>query len=323
MNQPHSISISLPHLGQVDNKEDPEQNQYDEEEKDTVKIAPVIVTSDDGLESPFQLLNTLASKRPLSASSLHLSKFLTGYQRFKKNYFTENRNLYETLQNGQAPKTILIGCFDPAIITDCDPGDIFVVRNVANLVAPYKLGNITEKGHHGTASALEYAVKVLKVESIVILGHSKCGGIDALMRDTAKNFEFLGPWVEIGQKAKEKTLKYYSDKPIDMQVRACEKASILQSLENLLTYPWIVEKLKQGTISINGWYFDFETGSLSAYDPDTCHFELLDAERAEERLRQLSTRKSEIDNYQTEPYDEIEQKLKLLSTNAKPSNLEV
>ncbi|KAJ3315905.1 hypothetical protein HDV04_000112 [Boothiomyces sp. JEL0838] len=241
------------------------------------------------------------------------------------NYFTENRTLYETLQNGQAPKTILIGCcdsrVDPAIITDCDPGDIFVVRNVANLVAPYKPGNFTEKGHHGTASALEYAVKVLKVESIVILGHSKCGGIDALMRDTAHNFEFLGPWVDIGQKAKEKTLKYYSGKPLEIQIRACEKASILQSLENLLSYPWIVDRLRQGIISINGWYFDFETGRLSAYDPDTCQFELLDTEKAEERLRQLSTRKSEVENFQSEPEDEVESKLKLLSSISKPSTL--
>ncbi|KAJ3325197.1 hypothetical protein HDV06_004987 [Boothiomyces sp. JEL0866] len=299
MNQPHSISISLPQLSQIDIQVDTEKDQFAEEEKDTVKIAPIIVTHEDETESPFQLLNSLASKRPSSASSLHLSKFLTGYQRFHKNYFTENRTLYETLQNGQAPKTILIGCcdsrVDPAIITDCDPGDIFVVRNVANLVAPYKPGNFTDKGHHGTASALEYAVKVLKVESIVILGHSKCGGIDALMRDTARNYEFLGPWVEIGQKAKEKTLNY----------------------------PWIVDRLKQGIISINGWYFDFETGRLSAYDPDTCHFELLDTEKAEERLRQLSTRKSEVENFQPEPEDEIEERLKLLSTKSKAPSLGV
>lgn len=95
----------------------------------------------------------------------------------------------------------------------------------------------------------------------------------------------------------------------------------MQSLENLLSYPWIVDRLRQGIISINGWYFDFETGRLSAYDPDTCQFELLDTEKAEERLRQLSTRKSEVENFQIEPEDEVGSKLKLLSSNSRPSTL--
>ncbi|KAJ3346706.1 hypothetical protein HDU91_006968 [Kappamyces sp. JEL0680] len=223
------------------------------------------------------------SRKSCVLTPVSINKFLKGFQRFHHNYFSENRTLYDTLQNGQAPKTVLIGCcdsrVDPAIITDCDPGDIFVVRNVANLVAPYS----QDAGHHGTASALEYAVKVLKVENIVVLGHSKCGGIAALLSQQTGDLEFVGPWMSIASKAREKTLKYYGDKPLPAQQKACgkrlgltaEHASIMQSLENLVSYPFIHSRLKDGTLTLNGWYFDFESGDLMAYNPNSSVFEAI------------------------------------------------
>ncbi|KAJ3000323.1 hypothetical protein HDV02_006130 [Globomyces sp. JEL0801] len=151
------------------------------------------------------------------------TKFANGHLRFKNKYFSENKELFESLKNSQAPKSILIGCsdsrVDPAIITDCDPGDFFVVRNVANLVAPYEL----DAGYHGTASALEYAVRALNVENIVVMGHSKCGGIAGLMSGATGDFDFVGPWVSIAQRAKDKTLKAFADQPVEVQNRACGK----------------------------------------------------------------------------------------------------
>ena len=107
---------------------------------------------------------------------------------------------------------------DPAIITDCDPGDIFIVRNVANLVPPYK----PDEHHHGTSAALEYAVKVLAVQNIIVLGHSNCGGIKAMMEGVGiDQFEFISSWMSIAQRAKEKTIQYYSHLKKDAQQRTC------------------------------------------------------------------------------------------------------
>ena len=129
--------------------------------------------------------------------------------------------MYADLQKGQAPKTLVIGCcdsrVDPAMITNCNPGDIFVVRNVANIVPVYNL----DHSHHGTSSAIEYAVKVLNVENIIVLGHSKCGGIRALMNNETEKFEFLKDWVEIVIRAKEKTMTKYEDLDFDEKCTKC------------------------------------------------------------------------------------------------------
>lgn len=228
-----------------------------------------------------------------------MSKFLSGFKRFHESYFQNSTLLFENLRNGQSPKTLLIGCcdsrVDPAIVTDCDPGDLFVVRNVANLVAPYE-GAHTH-GYHGVSAALEYAVKALKVENIIVMGHSKCGGIDALMRGVVGNetetFDFLQPWMSIAQKAKEKTLKNFGTQSPETQQRACEQASILLSLENLLSYPWILHRLKDEVLTINGWYFDFEKGELLAFNPEINTFESLQIDDdLEDHIEQLRSRSS-------------------------------
>ncbi|KAJ3072811.1 hypothetical protein HDU98_002835 [Podochytrium sp. JEL0797] len=243
--------------------------------------------------SPSTVLNQLpragssASLKP-EATNKQMAKFLTGFRRFQKTYFGDNSELFDSLKKGQSPKTLLIACcdsrVDPAIVTDCDPGDLFVVRNVANLVAPYN----PDQGHHGVSAALEFAVKGLKVNNIIVMGHTKCGGIAALMRGITDSdeTEFLGPWMTIAEKARTKVLKHFSHKDMDTQCRACEHASILLSLENLVSYPWVREKLMNETISIHGWYFDFEDGELLALNPDTLVFEPL-VEMNDSRLNGL------------------------------------
>jgi carbonic anhydrase len=108
---------------------------------------------------------------------MDVDKFLCGYKKFHSNYFANNYQIYKELRNTQAPKMLMISCcdsrVDPAIITQCDPGDIFVVRNVANVVAPYS----PDGKQHGTSAAIEYAVKVLNVKNMIVMGHSKCGGM--------------------------------------------------------------------------------------------------------------------------------------------------
>ncbi|KAI9090089.1 carbonic anhydrase [Phlyctochytrium arcticum] len=209
----------------------------------------------------------------------NMSKFLSGFQRFHKRFFADNTSLFSNLQHGQAPKTLLIGCCDsrcdPAIITDCDPGDLFVIRNVANIVPPYIPNDMGTR--HGTSAAMEFAIKALKVQSIIVMGHTSCGGIRALLSGSYAGCEFIEAWMGIAQQAKDTTLNNFGHLDFDHQARVCEQASIICSLENLVSYPWIKDKLSTGEISVNGWFFDFKAGDLLAYNPDTAHFQSLTA----------------------------------------------
>ena len=206
-----------------------------------------------------------------------IRKFIDGFKRFQENYFGNDQELYGELKQGQNPSAMVIACsdsrVDPAILTDCQPGDLFVVRNVANLVPPYEKG----AGLHGVSTALEFGVRVLGVEHIIVLGHRRCGGIQALMQDVELNMkgEFIGNWMNIAQRAKERVLADIPEAKAEEQMHACEEAAILVSLENLLTFPWIKERVQQGSLVLHGWCFDLVEGTLVAYDPYNGCFEAL------------------------------------------------
>lgn len=206
-----------------------------------------------------------------------ISNFIEGVARFQELHFGENPDRAAELKAGQNPKALLIGCcdsrVDPALLTDCAPGDLFIVRNVANLVPPYS----SSSGYHGVSSALEYAVEILGVENIIILGHSGCGGIRGLM-ETAHGKdvgEFIGTWVNIAAPARDKVLKELAGASFKAQLHACEKEAILVSLENLRTFPWIREKVDAGRLMLHGWYYNIATGQLKYYDPVSEKFEVL------------------------------------------------
>jgi len=207
-----------------------------------------------------------------------IAQFIAGFKRFRQRYFDPKNERFAALKKGQNPKVLVIGCsdsrVDPALLTGCGPGELFVIRNVANLVPPCE----HDVHHHGVSAALEYAVCHLEVEHIIILGHSGCGGIGALMHgiDNGRPAEFIGPWVKIAERARERVLKELPEKDAAMQSRACEQAAILVSLENLLTFPWISERVEAGNLLLHGWYFDIDAGQLSSYAPEKAGFELLE-----------------------------------------------
>ncbi len=209
-----------------------------------------------------------------------IEKFITGFKQFQSLYFGENRELFNRLRKTQQPRTLIISCcdsrVDPAILTNSEPGDIFVVRNVANLVPPCEVGG----GHHGISAALEFGVCSLGVKHIIILGHSQCGGIRALMEDSYGSAEggYIAQWMHIAEPARDKVRKELSHKPIELQARACEQAAVLLSLENLLSFPWIEKRVSAGTLSLHGWYFDLDNGELSGYDAATKTLNILQAE---------------------------------------------
>ncbi len=205
-----------------------------------------------------------------------IEELISGFRRFQSRYFGEQLALYERLaRGGQSPRIMVIGCcdsrVDPALITDCDPGDMFVVRNVANLVPPHETGGC----YHGTSAALEFAVRVIGVEHVIVLGHACCGGIRALMDESriAGGSEFVTLWMSIAEKARRTVLKEHAGEPFAQQARACELAALRVSLSNLTSFPFVREAVAAGRLGVHGWYFDIEKGELLRYIPASERFE--------------------------------------------------
>lgn len=206
-----------------------------------------------------------------------IERFISGFRAFQKDYFGPHSEQFEPLKQGQSPKTMIIGCsdsrVDPALLTNSAPGDIFMVRNVANLVPPCE----RDGGQHGVSAALEFAVCSLEVEHIIVLGHSQCGGINALMSGNcdAASDSFIARWMSIAGPAREKIIAELSEKDPAYQRRAAEQAAILLSIENLHSFPFVDERITRGTLSLHGWYFDMQEGELSEYRADLGKFKRL------------------------------------------------
>ena len=204
-----------------------------------------------------------------------IADFIGGFERFRAKYFAGDTGLFARLRQGQSPSALVISCCDsradPGMLLGAGPGDIFVVRNVANLVPVYS----KETQMPGIRADIEFAVKSLNVAHIIILGHSGCGGIRALMDGegiTQRNFEFIGTWVSIARPVRERVLREMADRPEAEQVRACEHGAIAQTLENLNTFPWIRERVERGELELHGWYFDIDAGDLLGYSPEKKRF---------------------------------------------------
>lgn len=183
-----------------------------------------------------------------------IDKLLDGFAAFRAATF-ETARFRALAREGQKPRLLVIACsdsrVDPAILFGAQPGELFVVRNVANLVPPYQ-----PDGHyHGTSAAIEFAVRDLGVAGIVVLGHSSCGGIAALAAEGGTAREFVGPWMSLAAHA-----------CAHRGSAAREQASIRRSIENLRSFPWIAERETVGTLALHGWWFDLEDGRLWALD---------------------------------------------------------
>lgn len=209
-----------------------------------------------------------------------VTKFIDGIVNFQQQHFGKNPERANTLMSGQKPQALLIGCcdsrVDPALLTDSAPGDLFILRNIANLVPPY-IKSDRNDDYHGVSSSIEYAVCFLGVSDIIILGHSNCGGIAALM-DSAEGEEageFIGKWVSIAAPARDKVLTEMKTDTEEKKARACEKEAILVSMKNLMTFPWVKERVANGQLSLHGWYYNMGTGQLRYYNQLTGEYEIL------------------------------------------------
>lgn len=197
-------------------------------------------------------------------------KLIAGHQRFRKGYYQENKEkLLKLAEQGQSPKIALVSCSDsrvePSIILGCEPGDLFIIRNVANLVPPKEECD----SFHGTSAALEYAVNHLQVESIIVLGHTQCGGIKALM-DTplSQKDTFISKWMKQLEEVRNEILADKKCCESGKHYHICEKRGIQKSLQNLETFSCIKERIADGSLKLHGWYYDLNTADLFALQDD-------------------------------------------------------
>lgn len=199
----------------------------------------------------------------------------TGYKSFRSGRYNRERARFDELARGQKPKILVIGCCDsrvaPELIFDADPGELFVVRNVANLVPPYEPNG----DYHGTSSAVQFAVQGLQVEHIVVLGHGSCGGIQAFIQGTsvaADDTDFLTKWISLIDRAASKLAREVRDNKDDMQL-PLEHAAIRQSLANLRSFPFIKSREESGALKLHGAWFGIADGRLHVMDPENGEFQ--------------------------------------------------
>lgn len=208
-------------------------------------------------------------------------RLISGYREFKANYLgEENREWLKVAGVRQDPKVMMIACSDsrvhPAILTRSELGELFMVRNVANVVPPFE-GDGDDNSYHGTSAAIEFAVNHLKVKHIIVMGHSGCGGIGALMdkaiSDDTEGYSFIRPWMKIVKNASKFTEQEENNLSREERVTCCEKKAILISLKNLAEFPWVKDAVSKGNLHLHGWYFNIKSGSLSEFNKNSEKFE--------------------------------------------------
>ena len=206
--------------------------------------------------------------------------FSTGNEDFKNSYFKNHeKDLLDLVENGQHPKALFIGCADsrvvPELITGAAPGDLFIIRNVGNFVAPYDPDTML----HASAPGIEYAVTALNVSEIIICGHTHCGAINSLFKEIDNpSLIHTKNWLSLGSRAKSfSLLALGKDADKEQLYRLTEKLSVVSQIENLLTYPDVKKAVDNDTIHIHGWIYDIESGEIEYYDPDAGKFKSLTA----------------------------------------------
>ena len=205
-----------------------------------------------------------------------MQKLVKGIHEFRENYFADHKQLFERLATtGQQPETLFVTCSDsrvvPNLIVNASPGELFIVRNVGNVIPRPDLPG-------GTAAALEYAVSVLKVDDIIVCGHTQCGAIDAILHpERMANLPFVRRWLAETERVRDVIESRYSDLSPEAQLMAAVEENVLMQLEHLRQYSFVNERLEEGTLRVSGWIFDIKSGRIFDYNPTEGQFQPLDA----------------------------------------------
>ncbi|MCE9649290.1 MAG: carbonic anhydrase [Parvibaculum sp.] len=205
-----------------------------------------------------------------------ITSLIEGYRAFRTGTYSQNVERYRVLgERSQKPKALIIACCDsradPAMIFSADPGELFVVRNVANLVPPYE----PDTHYHGTSAAVEFGICNLEIADLVVMGHARCGGIDALYESANGNppkGEFISGWISLAQDVADDVKKTHAHLDRDQMLRMMEQRAVLKSIEMLRTFPFVREREADGRLRLHGWFYGIASGVLSVYDEKADRF---------------------------------------------------
>lgn len=200
-----------------------------------------------------------------------MQKLLKGIHHFQSNIFATQKELFERLADGQHPEALFITCSDsrinPNLITQTEPGDLFILRNAGNIVPPHGAG------HGGEAATIEFAVTGLGVQDIVICGHSHCGAVKGLLKpEMLKDLPVVSAWLTHAEATRQIVREKYSDRTGPALLTTAVEENVLVQLENLRTHPAVAARLATGKLKLHGWVYKLETGEVFAYDPATSQF---------------------------------------------------
>ena len=205
-----------------------------------------------------------------------MKNLLDGIVNFRENDYKTCKGLFDSLASQQNPETLFICCcdsrIDPNLITGSAPGELFIVRNIANIVPPFR----ETKEYVSTTSAIEYASLILKVENIIVCGHSNCGGCAACLgpEEALDQLPHTKKWLELCKPVKERVLEKVGDNDLGKTQWLMEQTNVVEQLKNLLSYPYIKDRVQKGTLTISGWYYIIETGEVFIYDRSSGEFKL-------------------------------------------------
>ncbi len=205
-----------------------------------------------------------------------IDKLINGFRVFKATTFQKKKDQIEHLiRQGQKPSTLVIACSDlrvaPSDILSTNPGELYIVSNAGGLVPKY-----SSEGVHGILAAIEYAVTVLEVENIMVLGHAKCNSIKMMMSDdfaSNKLSESMKKWLSVASEARDAVKKEMVKNSEEEQQSSCEHESIVISMRNLIGYPYIAKRMSANKLNVFGWHFNIEGGEIRAFNPSNGFFE--------------------------------------------------
>jgi carbonic anhydrase len=217
-----------------------------------------------------------------------MDKLFSGISRFQKDVFPQQQKLFSELANGQWPEALFITCsdsrIDPNLITQSEPGDLFICRNAGNIVPPHS----PHTG--GMTASIEYAVAVLNVKHIVICGHTDCGAMKgALNLDAIKHLPHVCEWLGHSKAAQQIVNDNYSELDGEERLQRMIELNVYVQMQNIRTHPWVASRLEAGQIALHGWVYDIPAGGFKAYNDETKAFEPM---RMEEEIKSLRSKNS-------------------------------
>lgn len=222
-----------------------------------------------------------------------MQKLIQGLQHYQTKVFGSQRELFERLAQGQSPEVLFITCSDsrinPNLLTQTEPGELFILRNAGNIVPPYGAGT------GGETATIEFAVAGLGVKDIIICGHSHCGAMKGLLEPPCpRDFPALTQWLSHAETTRRIVTDKYADRQGPALLNVTIQENVLAQMENLRTHPWVAAGLSQGKLKLHGWVYKMETGEVFGYDPESCQFQKLTGQRNMGALKEHKLQAVEI-----------------------------